>query len=78
MEDPRLTNLHQQIDQSHAEANQRKCPNCDAVCSLHHGRHSGKYFFKHNVETDCIFDRVGASLFFNSRDEAMKAEMIFE
>ena len=56
---------------------QRPCPICGRQCRLITGRHSRKSFFSHPF-SNCIYDTMSAHLFFDSREEAMTAERIFE
>lgn len=73
-----LCEIRASVEKSSDQATGRRtCPNCRQSVILHHGKASGKWFYKHEREQDCIYDGIGTSIFFNTRDEALRAEEIF-
>lgn len=73
---PKLQKIHEAIEQA-AAIKQRPCPECGKNCVLYRGRTSGKWFFKHEYSSDCIFDQTGNSIMFDTTEEAMSAKEIF-
>lgn len=55
-----------------------RCADCGGVLHLRRGRCTGKFFWVHTTNAECVNYRVEHAIFFDSREEAMKAEEVFK
>lgn len=55
-----------------------RCAECGGVLHLRHGRVTGKWFWTHRTNAECVWYAVRHAIFFGSRDEAEKATEVFE
>lgn len=74
--------MRDHVERCHAERvefsrTSRACHECGVVCHLTRGKHSGKWFWTHERDTDCIFDQTGRRIFFETRESAEQTEGMF-
>ena len=55
-----------------------RCAECNGVLHLRRGRATGKYFWVHRTNANCVWYSVAHALFFETREEAEKAEEVFQ
>ena len=73
-----ISEMREQVEKNSDQATGRRpCPNCNHPVILHCGRVSNMWFFKHEQEQDCLYDVIGCSIFFKTRQEAIDAKEIF-
>lgn len=72
-----ISEMHRKVDEAAGVASgNRTCGLCGGELFLKQGRHSAKWFYRH-VEEGCGLDRLGNAILFNTREEADKADVVF-
>lgn len=55
----------------------RRCPECGDILRLRRGRVTAKWFWVHTPHANCVWFPVKRAVFFDTQEEAKKAERVF-